>query len=100
MDLFLPMSNSSVTNTCSTVQYVQKVQQEKIRIINQSINTDGVSDADLEAKRWKVRSNCDRCSLKSSYTYRIIGDERDAIIIRWANQSFNLIYASTGFLQV
>lgn len=75
------------------------MQQEKIQIINQSINTDGVSDADLEAKRWKVRSNRDRWSLERSYANRIIGDERDAIIIRWVNQSSNLIYASTGFLQ-
>jgi L-cysteine desulfidase len=74
------LSNSSVTNTHYIVQYVQQVQQEKIQIINQAININGVTGADLESKRWKVMSNRDHCLLKRLLTKQIIEHERDASI--------------------
>jgi L-cysteine desulfidase len=74
------LSNSSVTNTHYIVQYVQQVQQEKIQIINQAINMNGVTGADLESKRWKVMSNRDHSLLKRLLTKQIIENERDASI--------------------
>jgi L-cysteine desulfidase len=80
VDFFGLLSNSSVTNTHYIVQYVQQVQQEKIQIINQAINMNGVTGADLESKRWKVMSNRDHCLLERLFTKHIIENERDASI--------------------
>lgn len=80
MDFSGLLSNSSVTNTHYIVQYVQQVQQEKIQIINQAINMNGVTGADLESKRWKVMSNRDHSLLKRLLTKQIIENERDASI--------------------
>ncbi|KAI0442355.1 SNF2 family N-terminal domain-containing protein [Xylaria telfairii] len=38
----------------SIERYVQVLQQEKLRLINQTVNMDEVSEADLESRRWKV----------------------------------------------
>ena len=42
-----------------TIQYVLQVQQEKMQIINQAININGVTEADLESKRWEGMHNRD-----------------------------------------
>jgi L-cysteine desulfidase len=59
VDFSGPWSNSSVIHTHYIVQYVQQVQQEKIQIINQAINMNGVTEADLESKKWEVMSTRD-----------------------------------------
>jgi hypothetical protein len=76
------LSNSAINNTHYIVQYVQQVQQEKIQIINQAINMKGVTEADLESKRWKVMSNRITVYFRGFYTKQIIENERDASIVR------------------
>jgi hypothetical protein len=57
---FWLFSNYSVVNTHHRAQYVQQVQQEKLKIIHQATVND-ISEVNLASERWEVKSNHDYC---------------------------------------
>lgn len=61
-------------------QYVQAVQQAKIQIINQTMNMNGMTEADLEMKMKKVRLDCYHRLMNNPFINQIVEVSRHIAI--------------------